>query len=183
MADQFIDPKKRYRLYFDETGTGDLRAHKKDPNQRYLSVTGLVFLQDTHDTTVTERLVALKRQTFGTDKIVLHRRDIIDAKGGFAVLKDDAVRAKFDAGFADIVQHLPGAGPAFTVSIDKQAHLEKYEKWQFDPYHYVLTCLVERYVHWLRRNDSRGDVMGEARSPFHDGMVTPLLQTPVRYRF
>jgi hypothetical protein len=35
----FVHPTRRYRLYFDETGTGDLRAHKKDQNQRYLSLT------------------------------------------------------------------------------------------------------------------------------------------------
>lgn len=168
MADQFIHPKDRYRLYFDETGTGDLRAHKTDPNQRYLSVTGLVFRQDTHDTTFTTQLSAFKLPFFDAGT-VLHRRDIIDAKGVFAVLEDAAVRTKFDAGFANLIDTLPG--PAFTVSIDKEEHLKKYKVWQFDPYHYVLTCLVERYVRWLQRVDARGDVMGEARGPYHDGRL------------
>ena len=45
--------------------------------------------------------------------------------------QDAAVRADFDAQFANLVEYLPG--PAFTVSIDKQAHLERYKVWQFDP--------------------------------------------------
>ncbi len=90
----------------------------------------------------------------------------MDRVGVFSALKDDAVRKDFDAQFLALVGYLPG--PAFTVSIDKQAHFEKYAAWHFDPYHYVLTCLVERYLWWLRRTNSLGDVMGEARSPYHD---------------
>jgi methyl acetate hydrolase len=40
----FIVPSKRYRLFFDKTGNGDLHAAKKDPNQRYLSLTGFDLL-------------------------------------------------------------------------------------------------------------------------------------------
>lgn len=139
----FVHQTRRYRLYFDETGTGDLKAHKKDANQRYPSLTGVVFRQVVHDTTFTTRLSALKRRIFNTTDVVLHRREIIDRDGVFAALEDDAVRADFDAQFLELIGYLPG--PAFTVSIDKQAHLEKYKAWQFDPYHYVLTCLVRSF--------------------------------------
>jgi hypothetical protein len=165
----FIHSTRRYRLYFDETGTGDLRAHLKDPNQRYLSLTGLVFRQDVHDTTFTTRLAALKRRIFNTTEVGLHRREIMDREGVFEILEDAAIRADFDAQFLELVGHLPG--PAFTVSIDKQEHLEKYKKWQFDPYHYVLTCLVERYGLWLNRMNYVGDVIGEARTEWHDARL------------
>jgi Protein of unknown function (DUF3800) len=158
--------KDRYRLYFDETGNGDLRAYEKDPNQRYLSVTGLVFRLDAHDTTFTSRLSAFKRRIFKTPDVILHRRDIMGRNGDFEVLEDDKLRAEFDSQFANLLEYLPG--PAFTVSIDKKAHLEKYRVWRFDPYHYVLTCLVERYIFWLKRNGVVGDVKGEARTPWHD---------------
>ena len=169
MAGTFVRPTRRFRLYFDETGTGDLKAHLKDRNQRYLSLTGLVFRQDVHDTTFTTRVSAFKRRIFQTPDVILHRREIMDRSGIFAALNNDALRAEFDAQFANLVEYLPG--PAFTVSIDKQAHLEKYKVWQFDPYHYVLTCLVERFVLWLERNGLMGDVMGEARGPKHDGRL------------
>jgi hypothetical protein len=165
----FIHETRRYRLYFDETGTGDIKAHKKDANQRYLSLTGLVFRQDVHDSTFTIRLAALKRRIFSSTDVVLHRREIIDRDGVFSIFDDDAIRADFDSQFLELVGRLPG--PAFTVSIDKQAHLEKYKAWQFDPYHYVLTCLVERYALWLKRNNYVGDVVGEARTEWHDARL------------
>jgi hypothetical protein len=169
MPEAFIHPTRRYRLYFDETGTGDLKAHKKDANQRYLSVTGLVFRQDVHDSTFTTRVSAFKRRIFNDATVILHRREIIDRVGPFGTLNDDALRTEFDNQFANLIEYLPG--PAFTVSIDKEEHLRKYKIWQYDPYHYVLTCLVERFVLWLIRTGRRGDVMGEARGRFHDGRL------------
>jgi len=167
----FVHPSRRYRLYFDETGNGDLHAAKKDPNQRYLSLTGLVIRQDIHDSTITERLTKLKRDIFGeaNTEVILHRRNIIDHEGVFAALENNELRTKFDAQFADLVRDLPT--PIFTVSIDKQAHLEKYKVWQFSPYHYALTCLLERFVLWLNRMGNLGDVMGEARNPTHDAQL------------
>jgi hypothetical protein len=167
--ESFVHQSKRYRLFFDETGNGDLRAAKKDQNQRYLSLTGLAIRQDQHDGDITNQLNALKAGIFGNKNIVLHRREIIDAKGDFAILSDDNVRAKFDAEFLALVGRLPQ--PAFTVSIDKEKHLDKYEVWQFNPYHYAMTCLLERYVLWLHYSGLVGDVMGEARSPKHDAQL------------
>jgi Protein of unknown function (DUF3800) len=167
----FVHPSKRYRLFFDETGNGDLRAAKKDPNQRYLSLTGIVIRQDIHDTAVSERLTTLKRNIFGEADagVNLHRREIIDREGVFDALDDKELHAKFDAQFLKVVQLL--SPPAFTVSIDKQEHLERYKVWQFDPYHYVLTCLLERFVLWLNRNGFVGDAVGEARNPTPDGQL------------
>uniref|UniRef100_Q07UF7 DUF3800 domain-containing protein n=1 Tax=Rhodopseudomonas palustris (strain BisA53) TaxID=316055 RepID=Q07UF7_RHOP5 len=173
----FIHPTQRYRLYFDETGTGDLKAHKKDQNQRYLSLTGIVFRQDAHDTVFTPRLAELKAAIFNTTDVVLHRREIIDRKGVFSILDDEAIRSDFNARFLELVEQLPG--PAFTVSIDKQEHLDKYKVWHFDPYHYVLTCLVERYALWLNRKGYVGDVLGEARTAWHDAR----LRRAFRYQY
>jgi hypothetical protein len=153
--DTFIESSKRYRLFFDETGIGHLR----DAKQPYLSLTALAIRQDLHDANTTAQLNALKKTVFKTENIVLHRREIIGAKGTFSVLKDAAVRKQFDDGFAQIVDNL--SRPAFTVSIDKKAHLEKYKVWQYSPYHYALICLLERFVLWLHYSGNVGDVMGE----------------------
>jgi hypothetical protein len=168
---RFIDPSKRYRLFFDETGTGDLRS-SADPNQRYLSLTGVVIRQDFHDGYMTRRLDRLKRDIFAQSPdnlIILHRRDIRDQTGQFSVLKNSQVRREFDARIASIIAEIPA--PAFTVSIDKLAHIQKYRVWRFNPYHYVLTCLVERFVTWLSRTGNIGDVMGEARNSTHDAQL------------
>jgi Protein of unknown function (DUF3800) len=174
MADpepRFIHPSDRYRLFFDETGTGDLRS-ARDPNERYLSLTGVVIRQDFHDGYMTRRLDRLKRDIFAqTEKnpIVLHRRDIREKTGPFSILNNYQVRREFDSRIAAIIAEIPA--PAFTVSIHKMAHLDKYRVWQFDPYHYVLTCLVERFVRWLSRTGKVGDVIGEARNATHDAKL------------
>jgi hypothetical protein len=165
----FIHASRRYRLYFDETGNGDLHAFKKDSHQQYLSLTGLVIPQKVHDTDITGALNKLKADIFGDETIVLHRREIMKRESTFSVLKDEELRNKFNEGVIQLVGGL--YGPAITVSLDKLAHFEKYTVWQFSPYHYTLTCLVERFVRWLDDHDCVGDVMGEARGPKHDAQL------------
>ena len=55
-----------------------------------------------------------------------------------------------------------------TVVIDKAEHLSRYQVWRYDPYHYCLEVLIERYVLWLRRRNQTGDVMAEVRGGKHD---------------
>lgn len=55
-----------------------------------------------------------------------------------------------------------------TVVIDKYEHLQRYEVWHYDPYHYCQEVLLERYVLWLEERDSSGDVMAESRGGRED---------------
>ncbi|NGX43166.1 MAG: hypothetical protein K940chlam7_01457 [Chlamydiae bacterium] len=50
-----------------------------------------------------------------------------------------------------------------TVCIDKRMHKEKYTEWRFEPYHYCLETLLERYLYFLDSVGQRGDVMAESR--------------------
>jgi hypothetical protein len=65
-------------------------------------------------------------------------------EGRFAALRSPKLRAEFDARILAMVAECPAT--AFTVSIDKAAHKQKYTVWQHSPYHYVLECLAERFV-------------------------------------
>lgn len=166
---EFVPPKQRYRLFFDETGNGDLHAAEKSPNERYLSVTGIVIRQDIHDRYVTRRLNHLKRTIFGvseTEGIVLHRREIMRKEGKFSALRNSSLRAEFDARVLAMIPEC--IATAFTISMDKADHKERYKVWQYSPYHYVTELLIERFVKWLDKNDFIGDVVGEARNPTHD---------------
>ena len=55
-----------------------------------------------------------------------------------------------------------------TVVIDKYEHKIRYTVWRYDPYHYCLTVMLERYVLWLRRINAVGDVMSESRGGRED---------------
>ena len=51
-----------------------------------------------------------------------------------------------------------------SVCLDKKAHLEKYRNRSLDPYHYCLEILLERYLFFLEKVESVGDVMAESRN-------------------
>ncbi len=159
----------RCRLYIDEVGNGDLSGAKNDDNIRYLSLTGIITTRRNHDAFMQPRLDALKTEFFGhgvSTPVILHRRDITNRKGPFSVLKDPSLRAQWDA---RIMAYLAEQSYiAITVIIDKREHLRRYTVWHYDPYHYCMHCLIERYVSWLNRNGFTGDAVIEARGKFPD---------------
>jgi hypothetical protein len=55
-----------------------------------------------------------------------------------------------------------------TVVIDKLTHREQYRVWRYQPYHYCLAVLLERYIMFLEGGDARGDVMVESRGARED---------------
>lgn len=152
------------RLYIDEIGNSDLKGASADPNVRFLALTGITTRRAYHDERIAPAFDHLKRffPAHTTDApLTLHRRDIMRREGPYAVLRDDGVQVAFDNELADLVLRLPYI--ANTVQIDKKLHLERYSVWHFDPYHYCLCCLVERYVMLLERRGERGDVVIEPR--------------------
>jgi hypothetical protein len=149
------------RLFIDEVGNGDLRGSATDDNVRYLSLTGIITTLHLHDQTIRPAFDDLKTDVFGTTEVIFHRREIMKRQGQFTILRDDDIKRVFDWGILTLVRECPYL--AITVTIDKRDHLDKYGVWHFDPYHYCLRCLVERYVLWLRRHDQRGDIAIEPR--------------------
>jgi hypothetical protein len=164
----FIPPSRRYRLYFDETGSPVLSAAKRDPDQRYFSLTGLVVRQDIHDAQVTEQLEKIKRNIFGDASVVLHFHEMVGRKGKFGALRSEDLR-KFNTQLAELVRAIPAT--VVTITIDKQALLEEQTRRSVSPYQYVLIHLLEWFVLWLERKGFYGDVIGEARAPKGDAQL------------
>lgn len=157
----------RCRLYVDEVGNGDLNAAAADDNARYLTLCGVVTTVAYHDTRFQPELDHLKADMFGhtpARPVILHRRDVMKRQGPFAVLHDAARRSEFDQRLFALLETLPYQ--VITVVIDKRLHLQQYNVWRFDPYHYCMHCLLERYVRWLDDHgpDFVGDVVAEARN-------------------
>lgn len=153
-----------HRLYVDEVGNGDLSGSATDDNVRYLSLTGILTKQDIHASRFQPEIDRLKGNLLGhttATPVILHRSDIINRRGAFAKLRDPTIQAEFDAEILHLIESLPYR--AITVTIDKRLHLQQYEAWHFDPYHYCMRCLIERYVLWLNRHNRRGDVVAEPR--------------------
>jgi hypothetical protein len=149
------------RLYIDEVGHHDLKT-SDDPNERYLGLTGVIMEIGYAEEEFTNRLDALKPEVFGRVDFVLHRRDIIDKKREpFTALRDENLRQQFDEKLLGLIND--STYHCITAHIDKKEHRERYVVWQFQPYHYCMTVMLERYVQFLERKDVVGDVMLESR--------------------
>jgi hypothetical protein len=118
-----------YRLYIDETGTHDLySAH--DNNNRYLSLTGLIFKLDYAQGRLDEIARAFKRKHIPGDRpeeVVLQRKDIVNKRSRFAFLKGHTEEKEFNDDLLLAFEKLPYL--AITVTIDKQEHLYRYNVW------------------------------------------------------
>jgi hypothetical protein len=150
-----------YRLFVDEVGHEDFGGCEI-PEQRYLGLTGIVMNLAYEQGGFTARLNQLKRETFGREDMVLHRREILNrCPAPFDRLRDEQTRSTFDAACLKIYEE--SQYRALTVVIDKAEHKRVYTVWRFHPYHYCMTCLLERYALWMTRRGYRGDVMFESR--------------------
>jgi hypothetical protein len=149
-----------FRIFIDESGHSDLKS-SSHPNEQYLGLTGVIMPLAYEMGEFTENLNALKNDVFGTDSIVLDRKELLVGKAPFECLLDENKRAQFDALFLDLLSD--SKYRVFSVVIDKKEHLQKYAVWQFDPYHYCLMVALERYVRLLDQLNQTGDVMVESR--------------------
>ena len=155
-------------MYVDEVGNADLRS-SDDPNHRFLSLTGVVIELAYVGASVHPEMEALKARYFGShpdDPVVFHRKDLVNRRGRFLSLRDDGTRSAFDAELLALLRAWQYT--VITVCLDKKAHREKYTTWQYDPYHYCLAVLLERFVYFLNRRGVRGDVIAESRGGKED---------------
>ncbi len=158
---------KRFRLYIDESGTHNYPTHD-DIKSRYLGLTGIIISEEANVGILQPRLLELKRIVANDpDELpVLHREDIVNKRGVFAKLSDGGTEKKFNEIFLGLLKNLDYA--VLAVVLDKKAHLEKYQKAAYHPYHYCTNVLLERYVFYLQEIGGRGDVLAEARGKKED---------------
>jgi hypothetical protein len=158
----------KYRMYVDEVGNSDLGA-STNPNHRYLSLSGVIFELDHVDKVVFPVIENLKKRYFNShpdDPIVFHRKELVNKKPPFEALQDPNIEQPFNQELLSLLRDLDYL--VITAVIDKLEHQRRYSVWRFDPYHYCLTVLVERYVLWLQDHGCQGDVLAESRGGKED---------------
>ncbi len=158
----------KYRIYIDEVGNPDL-ASSDNPNHRFLSLTGVILELGYVEKAVFPQMEDLKRAFFGShpdDPIIFHRKEMVNAAFPFEKLKDDTIRNRFDAELLSLMQTWEYT--VITVCLDKKTHKETYTAWRYDPYHYCLAVLLERFFFFLDRLNARGDVIAESRGGKED---------------
>lgn len=158
-----------FRLFIDEVGHASMKA-ADHPNERYLSLTGVIMRIQHEAESLKPQLDAIKRRIFGTTEIVLHRTEIVYRRAPFHCLEDQQIRAQFDDDLLALLES--SSYRVITVVIDKLEHKKRYLRWQAYPYHYCLMALLERYVLWLELANSCGDVMAESRGRKENKQLT-----------
>lgn len=152
-----------YRLYLDESGTDDV-THCDEEKHRYLGLTGVIIRQDHSRDFCVPEVAQIKRDIFAHDPDsppCLHREDIIGYKREFSILRDAAVRAKFDAA---ILKFMGDAEyTVITAVIDKLGMLKKRNWVNKEPYLYLMEIMAEKYALFLKRKNDVGDIMPEMR--------------------
>lgn len=158
-----------YRLYIDEVGNHDMRPDLGE-NERFLSLFGVIVNGQHMLDVIQPDVRRIKRAYFQSDPdepIIFHRKEITRFQGPFKVLYGDALlRQRFGD---EMLAHFEKWDyVAILVTIDKRRHFETYSVWRYEPYHYCLATMLERYVLFLHYRNLRGDVMIEARGTAPD---------------
>jgi hypothetical protein len=157
-----------YRIYIDEVGNHDLKS-ADNPNERFLSLTGVIFASDYLKSVVIPELNSIKETVFKPDPddpIILHRKDILNTRGHFKVLCDVETQRVFNEKLLAALTNWNYI--IITVVIDKLQHRDQYKIWRYEPYHYCLKVLLERYVLFLQEVNGRGDALVESRGGKED---------------
>jgi len=158
----------KYRIYVDEVGNPDLES-SDNPNHRFLSLSGVILELGHVQTVVHPQMDASKTKYFRShpdDPVIFHRKEMVNAKPPFEALREPAVRQRFDAELLALMSAWQYT--VISVCLDKKRHKETYSTWRYDPYHYCLAVLLERFVFFLDKADSCGDVMAESRGGKED---------------
>ncbi|MHB9026969.1 MAG: DUF3800 domain-containing protein [Armatimonadota bacterium] len=158
----------KYRIYIDEVGNPDIDS-SSNPNHRFLSLTGVILELSYITSTVFPQIEALKAQFFSShpdEPVVFHRKEMINYRYPFESLRDEQHRESFDQALLERLDYWDYT--VISVCLDKKKHKETYTTWRYDPYHYCLAMLIERFVLFLRRHHARGDVMAESRGGHED---------------
>lgn len=160
---------KKYRIYIDEVGNSDLKT-SENLDHRFLCLSGVIFDLKYVQNIFQPDLEKLKEKYFKShpdDPVILHRKELVYKKGSFDILQNSDSEKLFNADLFGFLQNWD-----FKIIgsiIDKQEHKEKYsESWKYDPYHYCLEVILERYRLFLKVNNAVGDVMIESRGGKED---------------
>ncbi|MCA9953018.1 MAG: hypothetical protein KDE48_25390, partial [Anaerolineales bacterium] len=88
----------KHRLYVDEVGNSDLNA-SKDPNHRYLSLSGVIMELGYVQTAVFPAVEALKTKYFNShpdEPLILHRKELVNKRYPFHALRDPEKEREFN---------------------------------------------------------------------------------------
>ena len=143
---------------------------------KYFCLAGYIISREDYTNKLIPKVNALKQNIFGKTDVILHEKDIRDLSGIFKCFTDTLKRKSFWTGIHKILYesdiHVIGIGVSKNVvtKIYKSRYINS-------DYNIALHSLLENYVYFLERNNSKGSVIIEStnvtaderlRNLFHD---------------
>jgi len=150
-------------MYVDEVGNSDLRS-AIDQNHRFLSLTGVILSLNLVKNQLYPDFEDLKSRFFDShpdEPVIFHRKEMMNGIEPFEALRDINTRERFNKELLNIISKTDFK--MTTVVLDKLVFSKRYKEWRYDPYHYCIAILLERYVRFLTIEQLHGDVFAEAR--------------------
>lgn len=144
-------------------------ACSDNPLHRFLSLTGVIIELDYVRDKLFPEMEGLKAKYFNyhpDEPLIFHRKDLVNAKRPFDALRDEGIKKEFDFDLISLLTEWDYI--VVTVCLDKKSHKDTYQVWRYDPYHYCLAILLERFSFFLSTTKNRGDVMAESRGGKED---------------
>ena len=159
-----------YRLFIDETGNHHYPKHETDEVNRFLCLTGIIFkLGEDYNKTAMKKLdFENKYWPFRNPDypIILHREEIVHKRGNFNILQDLKVEQSFNNDLLSLLSNMNAI--IITVVLDKYRHQLIYKNMAYEPYSWCLNIQMQRFIKFLKRINSVGDIMIEARGKKED---------------
>lgn len=158
----------KYRMYVDEVGNPDLGS-SENPLHRFLSLTGVIIDLIHVRNTIFPQMEELKSKYFDShpdDPVILHRKKLVNARYPFHALRDQKIQSQFDSDLLSLLRSWNYT--LISVCLDKKSHKDTYQVWRYDPYHYCLALLLERFTFFLEQHNAVGDVIAESRGGKED---------------
>ena len=158
----------KYRMYVDEVGNPDLGS-SNNPLHRFLSLTGVIVDLNHVKEIIYPQMEELKLRFFKShpdDPVIFHRKKLVNARFPFHALRDPEIQSNFDSDLLNLL--ISWNYTVISVCLDKRAHKDTYKAWRYDPYHYCLALLLERFTFFLEQNNAAGDIMAESRGGKED---------------
>lgn len=158
-------------MYVDEVGDASYRA-REHVHDNYLSLTGVILELEYARAELTPMVEQLKTRHFNShpdEPVILHRKELMQGAGRFNSLSNPAVRQRFDEELLALLESW--SYRVITVVLDKRKHHAQYGAFAYDPYHYCLQILLERFILFLKETESIGDVMAEKRGKKEDARL------------
>ncbi len=146
-------------LFLDESDTHNLTDI--DPAYPIFVLGGIIIDKDYAEGELSQRVNQLKREVFGSEKIILHTADITRNRNGFERMKDTGFRSMFYAKLNELMRSLEYQVVACVIKKDK--HLARYGVAAVDPYMLSLNILVERFSFEIGAGGDRGVIVAEKR--------------------